>query len=176
MKQLFIIDLQDYSDSYSVFRRPSARGIIFRGKNELALVYSTKEKYYKFPGGGIHGNEDKKEALIREVKEEVGLTVIPATIREFGSVMRRQKSNVSPNTIFEQENFYFICETENRIIEQDLDNYEDEAGFVLRFVDLDEAIRVNSEYRSDDYFNEIMIKRETRVLQIIKDIIVSGLC
>lgn len=83
--------------------------------------------------------------------------------------MRRQKSNVSPHTIFEQENFYYTCKTRNQIVEQDLDDYEDEAGFILKFVELDEAISVNSAYKSDDYFNEIMIKRDTKVLQMIKE-------
>ena len=167
MKQLFEIDLQDYEDGDRVFSRPSARGIIFNNDNKIALVYSENEKYYKFPGGGIHEGEDKKEALIREVREEVGLIVIPESICEFGSVMRRQKSEVSPHTIFEQENFYYTCKTENEIVEQDLDNYEADAGFTLRFVDLDEAISVNSAYESEDYFNEIMIQRETKVLQMI---------
>lgn len=169
MRQLFEIDLQDYENSDSVFSRPSARAIIFKNDNKIALVYSKKEKYYKFPGGGIHKDEDKKEALIREVREEVGLIVIPESICEFGSVMRRQKSNVSPHTIFEQENFYYTCKTKNEIIEQNLDNYEAEAGFILRFVDLDEAISVNSAYKSEDYFNEIMIMRETKILQMLKD-------
>ena len=169
MKLLFEIDLRDYSDGDSVFSRPSARGIIFNDDNKIALVYSKVEKYYKFPGGGIHKDEDPGQALIREVREEVGLVVIPESICEFGRVMRRQKSNISPNTIFEQENFYFTCKTENQIVEQNLDEYEAEAGFVLEFVDLDEAICVNSAYKSDDFFNEIMIKRETRVLQMIKD-------
>ena len=169
MKQLFEIDLQDYEEGDNVFSRPSARGIILIEHNKIALVYSEKEKYYKFPGGGIHKDEDKQEALIREVKEEVGLIVIPESIREFGRVMRRQKSNISPHTIFEQENFYFICEVENLIVGQELDDYEIEAGFVLRVVNLDEAISVNSKYKSEDYFNEIMITRETKVLNMIKD-------
>lgn len=169
MKQLFEIDLHDYEDSDNVFSRPSARGIIFSDDNKISLVYSINEKYYKFPGGGIRNDEDKKEALIREVREETGLIVIPGSICEFGSVMRRQKSNVSPHTIFEQENFYFTCKVENQTVEQCLDDYEAKAGFVLRSVDLDEAISVNSAYKSDDFFNEIMIKRETGVLQMIKD-------
>lgn len=170
MRQLFEIDLRDYEDSDCVFSRPSARGIIFGDDNKIALVYSENEKYYKFPGGGIHEDEDKKEALIREVREEVGLIVIPESICEFGSVMRRQKSNISPHTIFEQENFYYICKTKNQIVARDLDHYEAEAGFILRFVDLDEAISVNLAYKSEDYFNEIMIKRETKVLQMVKDV------
>ena len=168
MKKLFSIDLHDYENSYRVFRRPSARGIIFK-ENKIALVYSQKEQYYKFPGGGIKENEDMKTALIREVKEEVGLIVIPESIKEFGSVMRRQKSNYSSDTIFEQENFYFLCEIDNQITKQKLDDYEEEAEFILRFVDIDEAIQTNQNYRSDDFFNEIMIMRELKVLQIIRD-------
>ena len=48
-----------------------------------------------------------------------------------------------------------------------------EAEFVLRYVDIDEAIKVNSEYKSDDFFDEIMIKREQKVLELIKNQIVS---
>ena len=113
-------------------------------------------------------DEDKKEALIREVREETGLIVIPDLINEFGSVLRRQKSNKIPNAIFEQENFYYFCEVENIITEQNLDEYEAEAGFILKFVHLDEAIDTNLKYKTEDFFNEIMIKRETKLLQMLK--------
>ena len=78
--------------------------------------------------------------------------------------MRRQKSNYTENTIFEQENYYFWCECEENVVDQNLDDYEKEAEFTLKYVDIDEAIKVNSEYRSDDFFNEIMIQREKKVL------------
>ena len=167
MKELFSIDLKDYKPNDSVFRRPSARAIIIKN-NIIALVYSEKEKYYKFPGGGIKDDEDMLVALEREVKEEVGLIVKPESISEFGSVMRRQKSNYVENTIFEQENFYFWCECEDKVVSQNLDDYEKDAEFTLKYVDIDEAISVNSKYKSDDYFNEIMIQREKKVLEIIK--------
>ena len=110
-----------------------------------------------------------KTALIREVREEVGLVVIPDSIKEFGSVLRRQKSNASPDTIFEQENFYFLCQTEDRLLEQELDDYEKEAEFSLRYVPVDDAIEADRNYHSDDLFDEIMIKREMRVLMLIKE-------
>ena len=94
MRQLFEIDLKDYEKDDCVFRRPSARGIIFGDDKKIAIVYSKKEKQFKFPGGGIREDEDKKEALIREVREEVGLIVIPEFIRKLERVMRRQKSNI----------------------------------------------------------------------------------
>lgn len=169
MKQLFEMDLHDYEEGDAVFRRPSARAIILREDGRIALVYSEKEHYYKFPSGGIHDDEDKKEALIREVKEEVGLMVIPETIREFGSVMRRQRSNVSEHTIFEQENFYYTCQTRKEVGEQNLDEYEAEAGFKLRYVTLGEAIQTNLDYTSDDYFDYIMIQREAKVLQCVRN-------
>ena len=50
-----------------------------------------------------------------------------------------------------------------------MDSYEVEAGFILSFVDLDEAISVNQAYKSDNFFDEIMIQRETKVLQMIKE-------
>ena len=69
MKRLFEIDLKDYKESGNVFRRPSARAIIRKG-DKIALVYSPKEKYYKFPGGGIENGENPVEAMIRETREE----------------------------------------------------------------------------------------------------------
>ena len=130
--------------------------------------WNKKEKYYKFPCGGIHDDEDKKEALIREVREEVGLVVIPESIREYGSVLRRQKSTLKDGEIFEQENYYYFCDVEDRVIGQDLDAYEEEAGFELRIVNIDEAIATNEAYSSADYFNEIMIKRDKRMLEMVK--------
>lgn len=168
MKRLFDIDIKDYEAGYKVYCRPSARGIILKG-DKIALVYSGREHYYKFPGGGIQGGEDKKAAIVREVREETGLVVIPDSIREFGSVLRRQKSDKSENTVFEQENFYYICDVETANIGQELDEYEREARFVLKIVPIDEAIRANDEYHSDNYFDEIMIKRELRVLQMVKE-------
>ena len=168
MRRLFEVDLKDYDGCSKAFRRPSARAIIFNG-DKIALVYATNEKYYKFPGGGIRDDEDRKQALIREVKEESGLVVIPESITEYGSVLRRQRSDRDGDTVFEQENYYYLCRTENVAGSQNLDEYEKEAGFKLVYADIDEAIKVNGEYKSDVYFNEVMIGREKRVLELIKD-------
>ena len=168
MRRLFTIDLKDYQEVFKTYRRPSARAIICNG-NKLRLVYSPVEKYYKFPDGGIHDNEDRIDALIREVREEAGLVVILETVREYGSVLRRQNSDREENTIFEQENFYYFCDVSEANIGQDLDSYEEKLEFTLRDVDIDEAIRVNDEYTSENAFNYQMIKRELRVLQMLKE-------
>ena len=168
MRCLFEIDLKDDEGCTKVFRRPSARAVILKG-DKIALVYATEEKYYKFPGGGIHEDEDKKEALIREVREETGLNVISESIREYGSVLRKQKSEKADDTVFEQENYYYLCETEDTQGAQDLDEYEKDAGFMLVYADIDEAIKTNSLFTSDSKADEIMIDRERRVLEMIKE-------
>ena len=76
MKRLFTLDLQNYDLEWPRFIRPSVRGIIMKN-GKIALVHTGKFDYYRFPGGGIETGETKEEALIREVKEESGLVVIP---------------------------------------------------------------------------------------------------
>ena len=67
-----------------------------------------------------------------------------------------------------RKRYYYFCDVQDEVVNQELDAYEDEAEFVLKIVDIDEAIATNAAYTSDDYFNEIMIKREKRVLEMIK--------
>lgn len=165
MRTLFTIDLKDYDESWKRSRRPSVRAIIVR-EGRLALVHSLKFDYYKFPGGGIEDNETHSKALIREVLEETGLTVIPESIKEYGSVLRIQKSAIAENTIFEQENFYYLCGTGSSVTAQKLDDYEDDEGFTLEFVSPGHAIDVNRTRFHGEGKDE-MIERETRVMELL---------
>ena len=57
----------------------SKDGKLFQGKKDLNLggVYSD---CWHIPGGGIDEGEDKAKALIREIKEEVGIDIYPYEI------------------------------------------------------------------------------------------------
>lgn len=176
MKTLFTLDYKNYDSNWEYSKRDSARGIIvfsdkkeipFKEDDKIALVYAKKFGYYKFPGGGIHKNEDKITALIREVSEEVGLSVIPESVKEFGVVPRFQKSSQLKNTIFDQESFYYFCKVDNKNHGQNLDPYEAEAGFELRVVTIKEALETNMQHKSDDKFDLAMIARDTNVLHLL---------
>lgn len=167
MKTLFTMDIKNYDNADTRFLRPSARAVIGGKDGKLALVYSKKMKYYKFPGGGIEAGEDGKRALVREVKEETGLAVKPETIEEYGTVIRLQRSNRQEHTVFEQRNEYYTCETEGLPREQNLDDYEKEAEFVLRFVSAGEAAAANKACRGLDDFDLVMIERDTKVLELL---------
>ena len=166
MERLFVIDLKDYDENWEKSKRPTVRAII-RVDDKLAMVHNEKYDYYAFPGGGIEEGEDFHQALIREVKEEVGLMVIPETIEEFGSALRLNSSRRFEKTIFEQENFYYKCKAYDMIGEQMLDEEEAEEGFALVFVSPEEALRKN---RYDDHKEDnggIWIERESRILEIL---------
>ncbi len=171
MKQLFTIDLKNYNPNGKKFYRPSVRGIIFNGDGDIAMVYSQKYHFYKFPGGGIEGNETHLEALAREIREETGMTLIPDSIKEFGEVLKIQNGDESgKDTIHIQQNFYYTCKVKDEIGSQELDDREKELDFVLKFVPIEEAIAVNSAFESDDAFKKQMAEREKRVLEILKDV------
>ena len=168
MKKLFTIDLKDYNPNGKKFYRPSVRGIIFNDDGNIAMIYSQKYHFYKFPGGGIEGNETHLEALAREIKEETGMVLIPSSVKEFGEILKIQNGDKNEDTIHVQQNFYYICEVEDKIGEQELDDYEKDMDFVLKFVPIEEAIAKNAIFKSDDLFNNLIAEREKRVLEILK--------
>lgn len=163
MRILFEMDKKDYIPNGSVFSRPSARAVIIND-GKIAMVYSKKYNYYKFPGGGIEPAESMEDALIREVSEETGLRVIKNSIQEYGQVHRVQKG--TKEDIFIQDNYYFLCSVEEDLEQQSLDNYEADEGFTLEFLEPQLAIKVNRTTILDD-FSQIMLEREALVLELL---------
>lgn len=94
MRLLFKLDSKDYCETKTIRIRNSSRAIIINNQ-KIAMVYSSKYDYYKFPGGGIEKNESQIEALIRETEEETGLMIINETIKEYGYVHRIQRSTAN---------------------------------------------------------------------------------
>lgn len=163
MRLLFSLDTKEYNPAGVAFVRPSARGIIIRG-GRVAMVYSRLYDYYKFPGGGIEPDETHAQALRREVAEEVGLQVIPASIRPYGLVHRVQKDERVD--IFIQDNYYYLCEAAAEPLPQRLDGYEAAEGFTLVWADPHAAIRAN---RTPGHGpkDPVMLEREARVLETL---------
>ncbi len=163
MRKLFDLDRKDYDEKGPIHCRHSVRGIIIRN-GKIAMDYVQKHGCYKFPGGGSEGDETKIETLIREVREEAGLVVKPETVRPYGIVTRSQLSRIGDR--YCQDNFYYLCDVEDRMVPQELTQSESESGYKLEFVDPYEAIRIS---RASDYcknrFIGVQIERETRVLE-----------
>ncbi len=164
MRLLFELKEEDLDPNGKVFSRHSARAIIIQDR-KVAMVYSRKYDYYKFPGGGIEKDEDPVRAMIRETAEEAGLSVLPEPVQEYGYVHRVSKSDHSDADILLQDNFYYLCRAK-AATGQNLDAYEAEAGFTPCWIEPETAIKVN---RCHDHgsTDQTMLEREARVLEML---------
>ena len=165
MKRLFLLDREDYGESWPHYKRPSVRAIILMDDGKLGMIHVGVHDYYTFPGGGIEPHETYHQALIREAEEESGLRVIPETIEDFGEVLRLSSIASRKNTIFEQENYYYTCRAYPEMGQQRLEADEREAGYTLTFVTPEEALRKNRFDDHGDANGAPWIERETRVLE-----------
>ena len=165
MKLLFEMDKKDYDLCTYTFTRNSARSIII-SDGKVAMIHSLKYDKYKFPGGGVENGEDPVEAMIRETREEAGLIVIPESVNEYGYVHRIQKSDFDAAECFVQDNFYYLCETRNELVPQQLDDYEAEESYQLEYVEPLVAISKNRNVKDSPY-NPLVAEREARVLELL---------
>ncbi len=166
MRMLFSMDRHDYDPALPRFVRPSVRAIILRG-GKVAMEYVTRYGYYKFPGGGIDAGETQLETLCRETREEAGLVVRPETAKPYGMVPRIRLSKDGDH-IFEQMNYYYLCEVEPNPVPTDRDVYEIEEGFTLEWADPKVVIAANLAADAKG-LGWGMPLREARVLQMLFD-------
>ena len=165
MRLLFEMDKRDYENCTHSFVRNSARSIIISGK-KIAMIHSMKYDYYKFPGGGIENGEGPITAMVRETREEAGLVVKPETVKDYGYVHRIQKSDKDATECFVQDNYYYLCEVEDKAVAQCLDNYESEENYVLEYVEPQIAVRKNRNVSQSPY-NPMMFEREAKVIELL---------
>lgn len=52
-----------------------SRALVLNAEGQVLLVQHTYDTYWYLPGGGVNKGESAKAAVIRELKEEVGLIV-----------------------------------------------------------------------------------------------------
>ncbi len=167
MRELAVYDYKNYIENGTVGRRPSVRGVIIRD-GKIALVHSLRYDYYKFPGGGIDEGETHLDTLIREVREESGLVVIPATAKEYGMVIRKEKGK--REDLFIQENFYYLCEAEPEVASQNMDEDEAYEQFTLEWIEPEKAIEANLHHPHGEKNQELaihMMEREANVLRML---------
>ncbi|HRX14216.1 MAG TPA: NUDIX domain-containing protein [Eubacteriales bacterium] len=166
MRIIKIIDKANYDKNLPHSVRRAARAII-RIDGKYALVKSEKEGYYKFPGGGVEKGETIIDALIREVREEIGFVIDAETIAEYGETVEYRLSDIEKytDTIFEHRSYYFTCNISGKTT-QNLDNDEAELKFVYELADIDTAIKQNEPIMEKYYSTNII--RETAVLYDVK--------
>ena len=165
MRLLFDMDAGDHAGCTHTFERHSARSVIIKD-GRIAMVHSLKYDYYKFPGGGIKGGEDPVAAMIRETREEAGLTVIPESVREYGYVHRVQRSDMDATERFIQDNYYYLCDVDDRVAPQKFDDYESNEAFTLEYV-APEVVIDKNRHVGESPWNPMMFEREAKVIELL---------
>ena len=97
--------------------RYTARAVLKNDKDQYAVMYTEKYDFYLLPGGGIEGNEDKLDALRREVLEETGCTC--ETVEEIGCVYENRA-----HCDYTQYSYYYFVKAGNDIRDQRLTDIE----------------------------------------------------
>lgn len=166
MRTLFSLDKKDYDPNGTVAVRDSARAIIIRG-GKIVMIHGRARDYCKLPGGGIDPGEEREQALVREVAEETGLTVVPESIREYGVVSRRQRGRFEG--IFIQDNYYYFCDAVDNGGSAHMEDYELAEDFVTVEIDPREAIAINDHPHPNGEGLGVMLERESRILQLLID-------
>lgn len=162
MEDLFEMDIKNYNPDAKVSKRTSVRGIIEKNGRFL-LVYSAKYRYFMFPGGGIHEGETLREALIREISEETGRSVIPESVEEYGRVVRKAASKEFEDTVFEHENLYYTCRITDDISEVKLEDYEKEENYTAVWMNLLEAAAVNYSLKKSEEIYALVAMQEAKM-------------
>lgn len=119
-------------------------------------------RYYETPGGGVNDDEDLKEAVVREIIEELGYKC--DVIDELGMV------DDYYNLIHRHNlNYYFLLKIKDNI-GKNLEEYEKDLFEDVLWVDIDEAIN-KLEQMGNTMIPLLVKRRELPIFKIAKSII-----
>ncbi len=151
----------------ALIERNACRGIIFNDKNEVLFIYSSFYDDVSFPGGGVDHGETFQEALYRECLEEVG--VIIDSHKDYYKISEKRKTkSIGDYNVFTSH--YYIC-TYKEITNNCLLDYEIELGYQTKWLNIDEAIKLNEKTLKKLISNNKytgVVKRELRILNELK--------
>jgi 8-oxo-dGTP pyrophosphatase MutT (NUDIX family) len=144
MKLLFTLDKNDYEPELPVLEKFSTRAVIIR--DGLIAMQKGAAGDYKLLGGGVEQGEDLRQALVREVREESGLLVLPDSIEEIGEVIERRRDVFEPDMVFVCHSHFFFCNAGREMVEPNLTDSEKEKGYHLVWAKKEQIIKENSAF------------------------------
>jgi 8-oxo-dGTP pyrophosphatase MutT (NUDIX family) len=75
-------------------RRLSCGTVIVNDAHELLLCHVTGHDHWDLPKGGAHAGETPLQAALRETREECGLDLDPAALRDLGRLPYRARKDL----------------------------------------------------------------------------------
>ena len=81
-------------------KRLGAGVLLFNEKNELLLLKPSYKDHWSIPGGGVDENESPRQACLREINEEIGLSLKNIQFISVDCIKTREDKNESLQFIF----------------------------------------------------------------------------
>jgi ADP-ribose pyrophosphatase YjhB (NUDIX family) len=148
---------EDYLDEVT---RYGARGILLDNNLNIAMMFMSKNGYYKLPGGGIEAGETPDLAFLREVKEETGYNSV--ILEKLGYIEEHKKQNE-----FMQTSYCFIARKTSNNQQASFTDNELALGFSLTWMTYHKALEVMAKSFECciDYTMRFMLLRDKLILE-----------
>jgi 8-oxo-dGTP pyrophosphatase MutT (NUDIX family) len=145
--------------------------LIINSKNEVLLAFSHQK--YQFPGGHVEINETFESAILREVREETGISLKEEDlldIEPFFSIKYYNKNYPQKNLNTHFIINYYIINTDELY---NLDNteyteHEKDGNFKLQYINLDNVIDTLMETITWNEENRIIVNEMLAVFEEYK--------
>ena len=145
MKKLRVLDARNYTNDLPLLERVASRAVI-AVNGQLALTVSGKGEH-KLPGGTLEAGESPTELLIREVREETGLVVIPESIVPIGEIDEFRRDAYDENQRYHCLSLYYWCEVLPEALEPCMTQTEILKGFHPLWATPEQALESNRRLR-----------------------------
>jgi len=141
--------------------RHAARGVLLNRDGQVAMMEMAVHSLYKLPGGGLEENEEKKEAFLREIREETGHDAV--IIHTLGYIDEHKLRNQ-----YMQRSYCYIAKITSKQGNTALTDEEIQLGMRMRWMSLEEAIAQlhDSIDHCEDYSTRFMLLRDLTILEL----------
>lgn len=167
MKTIKLINPDNVSDEEvkSYDAREAGRAVVIDEEGMIGLLHVTKDNYYKLPGGGIEGSEDRIVALQRECREEIGCDVV--IVGELGCIVEYRKE-----CKLKQISYCYVARVTGVKGQSNLTDEEKENGFEQVWLRYDEALKLLSESKSAIVeVSAYIVPRDSAFLELARELL-----
>lgn len=171
MKNLLTINQQDILtnspvvDTSNFRKREAARAVLLDDNGLVYLLNVSKHGYHKLPGGGIDAGEHMKQAVERELMEEVGCKA--EIITELGIVVEYRNYD---DDGLKQTSYCYLAKQVGKQITSALEEGELAEGmFEVKAKSIDDAIQLLANDNPDNLEGKFIQKRDIAFLIAAKD-------